>query len=190
MFGMGGRGDAAEIRDSGSRPGYTEIQPKESRTPQERQDIRSRILNRDVIAEIQGPLQDKRGGLEKEKEVREPIQNKQDGLERERAVREELEQKYPSEKGNQIVSEAYLRGKNGNIIKDSVTGEARRVDFAVVKDGKAVASIEVTSKTADKREQTAKEERIRDAGGNYIRDNRGELVEIPSNVRTQIERRD
>ena len=98
--------------------------------------------------------------------------------------------KYPPEKGYQIVSEVYLRDKDGNIVKDTVTGEARRVDFMVVKDGKVIDSIEVTSKTADKSEQLAKEERIRDNGGNYIRDNNGNLVEIPSTVHTHIERRD
>lgn len=60
----------------------------------------------------------------------------------------------------------------------------------VVKDGKVVESIEVTSKTADKTEQTAKEERIRDNGGNYVKDKDGNLVEIPADVHTQIERRD
>ena len=62
--------------------------------------------------------------------------------------------------------------------------------FIVVKNGKVVDSIEVTSKTANKTEQSAKEERIRDNGGNYIRDNNGNLVEIPSTVHTRIERRD
>lgn len=124
------------------------------------------------------------------KEVKEAIKNKIDGLAREEEVAKELEEKYPPEEGYQIVSEAYLRDKDGNIVKDPVTGEARRVDFMVVKDGKVVYSIEVTSKTADKTEQSAKEERIRDAGGNYIRDNDGNLVEIPTTVRTHIERRD
>ena len=124
------------------------------------------------------------------KEVKEAIKNKLDGLAREKEVREELEKKYSPEEGYQIVSEAYLRDKDGNIVKDPVTGEARRVDFMVVKDNKVVDSIEVTSKTADKTEQTAKEERIRDAGGNYIRDNEGNLVEIPSAIHTHIERRD
>ena len=124
------------------------------------------------------------------KEVKEAIKNKLDGLAREKEVREELEKKYSPEEGYQIVSEAYLRDRDGNIVKDPVTGEARRVDFMVVKDNKVVDSIEVTSKTADKTEQTAKEERIRDAGGNYIRDNEGNLVEIPSAIHTHIERRD
>lgn len=123
------------------------------------------------------------------REIKEPIKNKQDGLAREKEVCEELEKKYPPEKGYQIAAEAYLRDKDGNIVKDPVTGEARRVDFMVVKDGKVIESFEVTSKTADKTEQTAKENRIRDVGGNYISDKDGNLVEIPSTVHTHIERR-
>lgn len=59
-----------------------------------------------------------------------------------------------------------------------------------IKNGKAVDSIEVTSITADKTEQSAKEERIRANGGNYIRDNNGNLIEIPSDIYTRIERRE
>lgn len=124
------------------------------------------------------------------KEAREIIKNKSDGLAREKEVGEELEEKYPTEQGYQIVSEVYLRDKDGNIVKDPVSGEARRVDFMVVKDGEVVDSIEVTSKTADKTGQLAKEERIRDAGGNYIQDNDGNLVEIPDSLHTHVERRD
>lgn len=119
-----------------------------------------------------------------------PIQNKIDGLAREKEVGDELKEKYPGSQGYTIVSEAYLRNKDGNIVKDPETGQARRIDFVVVKDGKVVDSIEVTSKTADKTSQTAKEERIRDAGGNYIKDENGNLVQIPSHVHTRIERRD
>ena len=119
-----------------------------------------------------------------------PIKNKQDGLAREKEVEEELKDKYPEDEGYEILSEVYLRDKDGNIVRDPETGEARRIDFVVVKDGKVVDSVEVTSKTADKTEQSAKEERIRDAGGNYVRDNNGNLVEIPGEVTTRIERRD
>ena len=119
-----------------------------------------------------------------------PIQNKLDGLEREKEVAEELQKKYPPEEGYEIIPEAYLRDKNGNIVRDPETGEARRVDFVVVKDGKVVDSVEVTSKTADKTEQSAKENRIRDAGGNYVRDSAGNLVEVPADVQTRIERRE
>ena len=124
------------------------------------------------------------------KDICSPLQNKLDGLEREKDVAKELDEKYPPEKGYTTIPEATLRDQDGNIVKDPVTGEARRIDFAVVKDGKVVDSIEVTSKTADKSAQSAKEDRIREAGGNYIKDNNGNLVEIPKEVRTRIERRD
>lgn len=119
-----------------------------------------------------------------------PIQNKMDGLEREKEVAEELQKKYPPEEGYEIIPEAYLRDKDGNIVRDPETGEARRVDFVVVKDGKVVDSVEVTSKTADKTEQSAKENRIRETGGNYVRDSAGNLVEMPADVQTRIERRE
>lgn len=123
-------------------------------------------------------------------EINPPIKNKLDGLEREREVHSDLEKKYPPEDGYEIVPEAVLRDKDGNIVRDPETGEARRIDFVVVKDGKVVDSIEVTSKTADKTQQSAKEGRIREAGGNYVRDRSGNLVEIPPNIQTRIERRD
>ena len=123
-------------------------------------------------------------------EVNPPIKNKQDGLERERTVRNELEAKYPPKEGYEIISEAYLRDENGKIVKDPETGEARRIDFVIAKDGKVVDSVEVTSKTADKTQQSAKENRIREAGGNYIKDSSGSLVEIPTDVKTRIERKD
>lgn len=95
-----------------------------------------------------------------------------------------------TKQGYSVVEEVYLRNKEGSIVKDNKTGEARRIDFVVVKDGKAVSSVEVTSNTASKVEQSAKETRIRDAGGNYIKDSNRNLVEIPKDVQTRIERRD
>lgn len=119
-----------------------------------------------------------------------PIQNKIDGLRREGEVKDELEEKYPPGEGYEIISEAYLRDADGKIVKDPETGTARRIDFVVVKDGKVVDSIEVTSKTADKSDQLAKESRVRDNGGIYVRDNQGNLIKIPSDVQTRVERRD
>ena len=104
------------------------------------------------------------------------LPNKEEGLRREAEVEEELEKKYPESEGYEIVSEAYLRDSEGKIVRDPETGEARRIDFVVVKDGQVVDSIEVTSETADKTGQTAKEERIIDAGGNYIRTSDGSLA--------------
>lgn len=118
-----------------------------------------------------------------------PIQNKIDGLQREADVKKDLETLYPSDEDYDIISEAYLRDADGNIVKDTETEKARRIDFVVVKDGNVVDSIEVTSETADKTDQIAKETRIRENGGNYIRDNDGNLIRIPDDVNTRIERR-
>jgi hypothetical protein len=123
-------------------------------------------------------------------EKAEPIQNKQEGLRRENEVYGELKGKYPPEKGFTIESEAYLRDEDGKIARDPVTGEGRRIDFIVTKNNTIVDSIEVTSKTAFKDEQTAKEERIRDNGGNFIRDNNYNLLEVPKGLHTRIERRE
>lgn len=117
------------------------------------------------------------------------LPNKEEGLRREAEVEEELEKKYPECEGYEIVSEAYLRDSEGKIVRDPETSEARRIDFVVVKDGQVVDSIEVTSETSDKTGQTAKEERIRDAGGNYIRTSDGSLAKYPNDLHTTIERR-
>lgn len=129
-------------------------------------------------------------GVVQVQEANLPIQNKIDGLQREADALEELKEKYLEDEGYKVESEVYLRDENGNIVKDPVTGEARRIDFVVVKDGKVVDSVEVTSKTANKTEQSAKEDRIRESGGNYIRDSDGNLAKIPDDVKTIIERRD
>ena len=146
----------------------------------------------DKRVEKKDTIHDKVDGLQREDAVEKgkPIQNKIDGLQREDEAEKELNEKYPETEGYEIISEAYLRDKDGNIVKDPVTGEKRRIDFVVIKDGKAVDSVEVTSKTADKTEQTAKENRIRENGGNYVRDSNGNLVEIPKDVQTRIERKD
>ncbi len=117
------------------------------------------------------------------------IENKRTGLEREQQVKEELEEKYPLEKGYTILSEIYLRDENGKSVADPVTGERRRVDFAVIRNNQVIEMIEVTSLTADKQLQIAKENRIREAGGNYIRNQNGELCKIPDSMHTKIERR-
>lgn len=117
------------------------------------------------------------------------MQNKVDGLRRETEVYNELKQKYPETDGYEIVPEAYLRDKDGNIVRDPVTGEGRRIDYVVVNDSKVIDSVEVTSPTADKTEQCAKEQRIREAGGNYVKTADGSLAEFPSDTQTRIDRR-
>jgi len=113
------------------------------------------------------------------------------GVAREEAVGSELSHEYPAENGNYIERECYLRDAEGHVVKDPETGEARRIDFAVINEnGEVVKSAEVTSETADKTAQMAKEERIREVGGNYIKDHRtGEIVPFRPGVQTEIERR-
>lgn len=118
------------------------------------------------------------------------LPNKEEGLRREKEVLEDLKEKYPERDGYKIESEVYLRDKDGDIVKDKETGESRRIDYVVIKNNKVVDSIEVTSKTADKTEQSSKEERIRENGGNYIKDSDENLIEIPYSIKTRIERRD
>ena len=119
------------------------------------------------------------------------IQNKQDGTRREDEVENDLKNKYPESEGYTILREVYLRDESGNIVKDPVTGEARRIDFVVVdKNGNPIDCIEVTSKTADKTVQSEKEQRIRDNGGNYVKLPDGSLTKIPDNIQTRIERRE
>ncbi|MCS6925431.1 MAG: hypothetical protein NZ578_05965 [Candidatus Binatia bacterium] len=116
--------------------------------------------------------------------------NRLKGYEREVAVLQELQNAYPKEAGYRVESQCVLRDETGRIVLDPETGESRRVDFVVSKDGQVVKSVEVTSETADKTVQMAKEHRIREAGGNYIRDREtGELVFFPPHVRTEIMRR-
>jgi len=101
---------------------------------------------------------------------------------------------YPKSEGYKIEKNVYLHDKDGNIAVDPVPGEdgkhrTRRIDFVIIKDGKVVDSIDVTSKIANKNEQMDKENRIREAGGNYIKDSEGNLIEILENFYTRMERR-
>ena len=115
--------------------------------------------------------------------------NKEAGCRREGEVEQELDKKYPESKGYDVISEAYLRNENGEIVQDPISGERRRIDFVVVKDNSVIDSIEVTSETADKTQQMAKEGRIREAGGNFIRTYDGSLAKLPDDLTTHIERR-
>ncbi len=116
--------------------------------------------------------------------------NRVSGAAREEAVASELADKYPAENGYHIERECFLRDETGKITVDPNTGESRRIDFEIIKDGEIVKSVEVTSETAEKTAQLAKEERIRDTGGNYIEDRRtGELVRFAPDVQTEVIRR-
>ncbi|MEK7893134.1 hypothetical protein AAB992_39240, partial [Burkholderia contaminans] len=103
------------------------------------------------------------------------IKNSIEGARREDVFNAQMRAKHPNAT---IQCQCYLRDAQGKSVKDPVTGERRRVDTAVIENGRA-QTYEVTSPTADKTVQTAKEQRILDAGGNYIRDrSTGELVPV------------
>jgi predicted RNase H-like HicB family nuclease len=117
------------------------------------------------------------------------IENKIDGEIREDRFYQGLLKDYPYDQGFRIEDEVYLRDMEGDIVKDSVTGEARRVDFVVIKDDKVVKSFEVTSQTAPKEDQMAKESRIREVGGDYMKDiGTGKLLQFDDNVTTEVVR--
>jgi RHS repeat-associated protein len=105
------------------------------------------------------------------------------GLAREVKVAEALKAENP---GAKIQNQQYLRSEDGKIAKDTVTGEGRRVDHAVIKDGKA-DTYETTSMTAEKGAQAAKERRILDNGGAYIRDRDNKNL-VPVTGSSQIRR--
>ena len=122
--------------------------------------------------------------------------NRVDGAARQEAVQAELMRDYPEEQGYHIESEVYLRNQDGSVARDPLVQEGnvlegtRRLDFVVIKDGQVIKSVEVTSETAPKALQSAKEDRIREAGGNYVLDrSTGKLVPFAPGVRTEIVRR-
>ena len=112
--------------------------------------------------------------------------NSKDGKAREVKTDKELKAENPDSK---VQGERSLRDKNGKIVKDPETGTGRRIDHAVIKDGKVTKLVETTSKTAPKNAQVLKEQRIRNEGGTYIRDktDKKKLYDV-SNVPTEIRR--
>lgn len=122
--------------------------------------------------------------------------NRIDGAARQEAVGAELLRDYPAEQGYNVESESCLRNQDGTIARDPSVQEAnglegtRRLDFVVIKDSQVIKSVEVTSEAAPKALQSAKEDRIREAGGNFVLDrSNGELVPFARGVRTEIVRR-
>jgi len=113
--------------------------------------------------------------------------NKREGLRRERESKVDLQNRYPDAS---IQNEQYLRNVDGTIAKDPMTEKGRRIDHVVIKDGTAMDSVETTSRTSNKRAMTAKEGRIREAGGTYVKDREsGKLVDFKE-VPTRLDRRD
>lgn len=104
------------------------------------------------------------------------IKNKEESLVREARAKTRLERRYGK---SNVLSERYLRDAKGKSVKDPLTGERRRVDFVVKKPDGKWHPVEVTSPKAPKSVQLDKEVRIRDAGGEFVRNpNTGEIVPV------------
>ena len=78
-----------------------------------------------------------------------------------------------------IQCECYLRDASGRSVQDPITEERRRVDTAIIENGRA-QTYEITSPNALKQSQIDKENRIIDAGGIYIKDRKTQNL-IPIN---------
>ncbi|HCM43678.1 MAG: Rhs-related transmembrane protein, YD repeat protein [Candidatus Kaiserbacteria bacterium GW2011_GWC2_49_12] len=115
------------------------------------------------------------------------LRNAISGARREAQFGSDLAKQFPDAS---IQREVYLRNADGTIAKDPFTGEGRRIDFAVIQNGRVQGLHEVTSQTADKATQTLKEDSIRQAGGTFIKDRQtGNLINA-SQTKTQLNRVD
>jgi RHS repeat-associated protein len=108
--------------------------------------------------------------------------NKTAGTRREQRLGRKLDARFGKQN---VLRERYLLDANGKIVRD---GTGRRIDFVVVgrnASGKKVGTaVEVTSKTARKNMQMAKENAIRGKGGIYAKDPAtGELIEVVNTSR-------
>lgn len=115
-------------------------------------------------------------------------QNKTNGIRREKLTEQELIEQYPEAS---VQREQFLRNEDGSIAKDPETGTGRRIDHVVIdENGNALDSVETTSTTSSKRAQILKERRIRDDGGQWIKNREsGEMVDF-GETKTKIIRRE
>ena len=112
--------------------------------------------------------------------------NAKQGRDRENRVQGKLEGAF---KNANVQRESYLRTADGKRAIDPLTGQGRRIDHAVIENDTVRYLVETTSKTADKRDQILKENRIRENSGTFIRDrSTGQLIDV-SNVPTRTSRR-
>jgi len=103
-------------------------------------------------------------------------ENRANGAARNARVQSRLEGKF---QGANVQREQLLRNADGSKAIDPVTGTGRRLDHAVIENGRGRATVETTSRTASKESQLAKQRRIMNNGGHFIRDRRtGQLIDI------------
>jgi hypothetical protein len=93
--------------------------------------------------------------------------NAASGLRRGAEALAEMKTQFPNAS---IQHQQYLRNADGKIEKDPLTKEGRRLDFVAIENGTARQVREVTTMTAPKGTQIAKETNIINSGGHYVRD--------------------
>lgn len=112
--------------------------------------------------------------------------NQKAGRARERLVAAELRAQFTNAS---VQSERLLRDADGNKLIDKLSEEGRRIDLAVIENGKVLKLVEVTSLTANKTSQELKEDNIRINNDVFIRDRiTRELINV-NNVKTDTDRR-
>ena len=72
---------------------------------------------------------------------------------------------------------------------DDLTGERRRVDHVVIENERVTDAVETTSLTAPKEAQKAKEDRILEQGGNFVKDKETGCI-IPLECEIRVDRRE
>jgi hypothetical protein len=113
--------------------------------------------------------------------------NRINGDRREKIVQRFLRKRFPQAEGYTVHAEQYLRDKQGRIAAEAASGESRRLDFVVFQGDRVISTVEVTSKTASKAIQSAKEESIRKAGGRYlVNPTTGTLIRLPAGQKTAV----
>ncbi len=113
--------------------------------------------------------------------------NRQQGKLREKATELELRKEHPNAS---VQREQYLRDAEGHVAKDGITNTGRRIDHVVVEDGQVLRKVETTGKVTSKDAQIAKERRILESGGRYVRDREtGDLIDA-GNKTSEIIRRE
>ncbi len=115
------------------------------------------------------------GNAVRARQARQMADNAAEGRRREGEVAAQLRRENPDA---HVQNQSMLRDRGGQIVRDPQTGTGRRIDHAVIRGNRA-RPVETTSMTAQKRDQVAHERRVRDAGGQYIRDRRsGQLCGV------------
>lgn len=145
------------------------------------------LVHDDRLLSESGPARPDGADVETKPQI---VQNKEDGCRREADQSADLLRQYPQTEGFRILPERILLDAKGLPIADPVTGECRRLDFVVVdREFTPQRSLEVTSTTAPKVEQFAKEQRIRDAGGTFVREPSSQKLVDISGLSTELIRR-